>query len=626
MIKINFFSSYYYSCIINKLILLQNLLMSNNFNTQWDFSSLWNDDDPDLANKKRAEHEKKTYEFINKWKDRTDYLEDPKVLREALDEYEEWGRNYGIQGDEGYYLGLRLYLEQDVPEIKARYNKIHDYIVKVQNDIQFFEIRVSKIPKDKQNIFLEAVELKDYKHFLETSFNEARFLLSEPEEKILNLKAKVSYSNWIQMVEEFLSKEEREVIDEDGTTKMKSFNQILSLTNSKNKKVRDFAFNVINEIFYKFEDVATAEINSVLENKKVNDELRKMERPDLGRHVADDIDTEVVDTLVKAVTKRFDQAHKYYELKAKLLGVDKLDYNDRNIEYGEVDKKYEFSEAVELVNKVFSDLDPEFSNIFKKFLSDGLVDVFPKKGKGGGAFCAGDRLTNSTYILLNHTDQLRDVVTLAHEVGHGINNELMRKKQNSLNFDTPVSTAEVASTFTEDFVLDELLKKADDEMKLSILMSKLNDLISTIHRQIACYNFEWDLHQEFRNIGHLSKEQIGEIFQKNMSAYMGEFVRQSDGTQNWWIYWSHIRRFFYVYSYASGLLIAKSLQKSVKEDPQFISEVKEILSAGTSDSPKNIFKKVGIDITQEDFWDKGLDVVDKLLVQTEELARKLKKI
>jgi len=240
-----------------------------------------------------------------------------------------------------------------------------------------------------------------------------------------------------------------------------------------------------------------------------------------------------------------------------------------------------------------------------------------------GAFCSHNLISQPTYILLNHTDRLNDVLTLAHELGHGINNELIRKKRNALNFGTPTSTAEVASTFMEDFVLQEILKRADDELRLSIMMMKLNDDVSTIFRQVACYSFEWELHMDFREKGYLSNEEIGMLFQKHMSAYMGTAVEQSPGSENWWVYWSHIRSFFYVYSYASGLLISKSLQNSVKENPSFIEKVKDFLSAGLSDSPENVFKQLGVDIANAGFWNKGLKEVEALLRETEELALSL---
>jgi len=175
-------------------------------------------------------------------------------------------------------------------------------------------------------------------------------------------------------------------------------------------------------------------------------------------------------------------------------------------------------------------------------------------------------------------------------------------------------------------VLDELIHSADDKLRLAIMMQKLNDDVSSIFRQVACYQFEQELHQEFRKAGYLSKKEIGTLFMKHMAAYMGNAVEQSAGSENWWVYWSHIRYFFYVYSYASGLLISKSLQAGVKKDPAFINKVKGFLSAGLSDSPKNIFSKLGIDITDNTFWDRGLDEVEHLLDETEHLAKKLRKI
>ena len=395
--------------------------------------------------------------------------------------------------------------------------------------------------------------------------------------------------------------------------------------NSKTRRVRDSAADAFNGILGKHVDAAEAELNSVLANKKVDDELRHVSRPDLMRHITDDIDSEVVDSLTKTVAERFDISCRYYRLKASLLKVKRLKYHERNIEYGTINTSYPYPQTVRLVRTVFRNLDDSFSSILDRFIENGQLDVYPRKGKVSGAFCAHLLISQPTYILLNHTGRLNDVLTLAHEMGHGINNELIKEKQNALNFGTPLSTAEVASTFMEDFVLREIVKEADDELRLSIMMMRLNDEVSTIFRQVACYRFEQELHQEFRQKGYLSKEEIGRLFQKHMAAYMGNAVEQSPGSENWWIYWSHIRSFFYVYSYASGLLISKSLQHSVRKDPAFIDKVRDFLSAGLSDSPKNIFKRLGVDISDEQFWNKGLDEVEELLNETITLAKKLGK-
>ncbi|MBD3203010.1 hypothetical protein GF327_01840 [Candidatus Woesearchaeota archaeon] len=576
--------------------------------------------------KKRKTIEKNNYDFINKWRKRDDYLKDPGTLKKALFEYEKIMREHGTGGDEDFYYSLKERLNQNNPDIKAKVKKINDFSIKIANDLEFFLLRISKIPTDKQERFLSFPDLNEYHHFLKRLFEESKHLLSEKEEIIMNLKSNPAYANWVKTVSMFLSKEVKDVLDEDGKIKKKNFSEILSLLNSRNKKTRDSAAGAFNEILKKHSDIAEAEINSVLENKKIDDELRGFERPDSARHISDDVETKVIDNLVELVVKKFSISKRYYRLKSKLTNVKKLKYHERNVPIGKIEKEYGFTESVDLVNKVFSDLDPEFSEIFNNFLENGQIDAFPKKAKTSGAFCSANLLSQPTFVLLNHTDKLHDVTTLAHEMGHAINYELMRKKQNALNFGTVLSTAETASTFMEDFVLRKVMKKADDELKLSILMKKLNNDISTIFRQIACYKFEQELHKKFRKKGYLSKKEIGDLFSDHMDAYMGDYIEQSSGSKNWWVYWSHIRYFFYNYSYAFGLLISKSLQNAVKKDPDFIGKVKEFLSAGTSDSPKNIMRNLGIDISDKSFWENGLDEIEELLEETEILAKDMGKV
>ncbi|HSW97489.1 MAG TPA: M3 family oligoendopeptidase [Candidatus Saccharimonadales bacterium] len=592
----------------------------------WDLTPLFaSDDDPEME-KDREKVQSANTTFISKWKDRKDYLEDPAILKNALDEYELLCRNYGTQGKEGYYFWLRSQIEEGNPNIKAKVNKIDEFGVKIANELQFFTMRIAKITEALHPTFLTYEPLAPYKHFLEKLFKKSAYLLSEPEEKIIALKTSVAHDNWVKMTSSFLSKEEGLVLQEDETEKKENLSKIISLLSHSKKEIRDSAAQAFNEIIDKHKEVAEMEINAILANKKIDDDLRGFSRPDESRHMSDDLDSTVVDSLLASVSKRYDISQRYYALKAKLFGVKRLAYHERNVDYGKVEKNYSFQEAVDLVYKVVGALDKEFADILERFVQHGHIDVYPKKGKRNGAFCAYNLHSQPTYMMLNFGEKLLDVTTLAHELGHGINDELMRDKQNALNFGTPISTAEVASTFMEDFVLEEIIKNADEELQLDIMVSKLNTDISTIFRQIACYQFEQNLHASYKEKGYLSHKEIGEIFQKHMRAYMGDAVEQSDGSENWWIYWNHIRMFFYVYSYASGLLISKSMQASVKQYPDFIKKVKEFLSAGESESPKNIFKNLEINISDETFWDKGLGEIEKLLIKTEVLAKKLGKI
>ncbi len=580
------------------------------------------DDDPEIE-KDKERVSSCTARFTAKWKRRRDYLRDPLKLREALDDYEAWKRRCGTDGVAGYYIWLRTQQDQNDPAIKAAYNKIDEFGRGIENEMQFFYLRLATIPRRLQRSLLENSSLKKYRHFLQRIFVESAHLLSEPEERILNLKAATSNGNWVRMTSGFLARDEVKVLLENGRKGVKTFAELGSLMNSRSRRVRDSAARAFNHVLGRYVDVAEAEVNSILQDKKTDDELRGFSRPDQSRHLSDDVDTAMVDELLTAVSGRFDIPARFYRLKAGLLGVRRLKYHERNVEYGNMTTEYPFEASCRIVEKVMADLDSAFADIFRGFLKAGRIDVFPRKGKAGGAFCVYHLIGHPTYILLNHTNRIHDVLTLAHELGHGINNELVKARQHALYFGTTVSTAEVASTFMEDFVLQEMLLKCDDETRLAVMLMKLNDEVSTIFRQVACYRFEQELHAEFRQKGYLSKDAIGGLFKKHMSAYMGDAVEQSAGAENWWVYWSHIRYFFYVYSYASGLLISKALQNAVKKDRGHIGKVKEFLSAGLSDSPERIFLRLGIDIRDRAFWEQGLAEVDGLLRETEKLARKL---
>jgi oligoendopeptidase F len=597
----------------------------NTSKTEWDLSPLLASDDDPKIEEYRQKIQEATEAFEKKWRNRTDYLEDPLALKEALDELEDFEKMPG-NGNEAYYFARRSSQDSINPEIKAKANKAIEFSQKIGIALQFFWLNVGKIDEATQKIFLAKHELAPYRHVLDRTFADGKYRLSEAEEKILALKSQPAQALWVKMTSDLLSREERETLKEDGLTTAATMEEILSLISSKNKDVRDKAAEKFNDILKSNVDIAEVEINAVLGNKKIDDELRGYDRPDKPRHIADDIETEVVDALIKAVTDRFDIPRRFYGLKAKLLGLPILKYHERNIEYGSIEKEYDYNEASQLIYEVLSGLDIEFGEIFKTLVENGNIDVFPRKGKTGGAYCSGSHITHPTYVLLNHTNKLRDVMTIAHEMGHAINNELMKKSQNALNYDTPLSTAEVASTFMEDFVIERLVEDVGDELRLSLMMSQLNDIVSSIPRQVAFYNFETDLHQAYRDSGYVSKEAVGKLFQKHTGSYLGDVVEQSPGSENWWVYVGHFRWFFYVYSYANGLLISKALQAKVRKDKSFIRKVKKLLSTGTSKSPKDIFAEMGIDITDAKFWHEGLDEIEALLNETEALAKKLGKI
>lgn len=597
--------------------------------TQWDLTKLISSEDPEFIENLKSQIESAWNEFIQKWEKNNDYLFDPSTLKVALDEYEALTVKYGIDGGLSYYFELKDALEQGNSNTKAQINKIEEFTSNLVNKIQFFSHRISKIDKADQQKFLESDELKEYKHFLERSFEESAYLLTEDQEKIVNLLSKPAKYNWTQMVESFLANDQERVLTEEGTYEKRPLALIGPMMDTKNENVRESAFKAILKIRSRWASIAENEINSILEYKRNSDLLRGFKTPEASRHLSDDIDSEVVNSMVESVTSKYSVIQDYFRFKAKILGKNKLkaqeamlgiEYLDKTIDSSRI-KAFTLDQAVELVGSVMKSLDPEFENIYNDFFDEGRVDVFPKKGKVNGAFCASVHKNQPVYILLNFTGKMQDCLTLAHEMGHGINDVLMRN-QNELNYGTVLSTAEVASTFMEDFVWQKIYSEADDEQKFVLIMQKIEDDIGTIFMQVACYTFEQNLHQEFRKLGYLSKEMISTIFIDSFKPLYGNSV-DFKKTKDKWVSWTHIRSFFYVYSYASGLLISKSLQKSVKDNPDFINKVKDFLSAGTSQSPKDIFNNLGIDITKKEFWNNGLDEIEELIIQAKELAKKL---
>ncbi|MEM4655215.1 MAG: M3 family oligoendopeptidase, partial [Thermosphaera sp.] len=580
-----------------------NIANKSKYPLNWDLSFFYDSIEDPRITKDMAIITQKVEEFAKKYHNDKKHLEDPNALLLALKEYENLMLSFGNEGRFIFYSSLCQSLNQNDPKIKALNNKVSELNTELTNKYRFFMLEISKIPADNQKKFLEAEVLSEYKHFLEKAFEEAKYLLSEKEENILSTVSKGAYSNWVQMIESFLSKESATIVNENREKQNVNFHELFGFLSSQNKTTRDSAAKGIAKILKKHVEVAENEINSILEFKKNTDKLRGFSRPDQSSLISNDLDSDVVDAMLNSVVSRYDISQKFYKLKASLMGVEKIDYHERTIPILSThNKEYTYDESVDLVSTVFKNLDPLFYEIFTDMLEKRRFDVFPKEGKSGGAFCTNNLKNLPIYVLLNHKNKRNDVTTIAHEMGHAINHTLVAKNENELNNTISLATAETASTFMEDFVLEEILRTTGEKERLSIYLDILSDNINTITRQVACYKFEQDLHKNFRKKGYLSAKDINKLFKKNMKAYMGNYVKQNYKSELWWVYWSHIRYFFYVFSYASGLLISKSLQSKYREDKEFMKEIKKFLSTGGSKSPKEIFAEMGIDITNKEFW------------------------
>lgn len=611
-------------CDAINFFIQKNIYMSEiNYKSEWDFSFLYKSvDDPQIE--KDLENQKiLVQEFCDKYKNNQEFLQNDQKLYEAIYDYDkllESVKDWWNAWSYFYYLSTK---DTDNAFLQAKNNKIQELFVTFANQLAFFELELSKSSSVKQEEFLQSSKLIIFRNWLKCIFRDGTFALSEKEEIVINELWKVSYSNRENMTEKLLSNETAN-INIDNNTVNKTFEELMKLSSDQDINTRDEAVKIVNNIFAKIISVSEIELNSVLEYKKNIDNLRKISRPDLGRIYNDDLDESIVDTLNDTVIKRFDISSRYFDLKAKIMKKDKISYNERNLSLSQNDEKIDIKDAINLIWDVFSEIDSEFYDIYKSVLEDGRVDIFPSKGKRWWAFCAWS-IKWKSLVFLNYTSRTRDLMTIAHEFGHAIHHEMLKNNE-SLNTQVWMFVAETPSTFCEDFVFQKLINWKNEEDKFNLLFERLGDQISTIQRQIACYNFEKELHSSFREKWYLWREEIWWLFAKWMSAYCGDSVDCQNWFENRRIHWSHIRSYFYVYAYAGGLLISKSLQALVKKDKNNIQKVKDFFVVWSKQSPKDTFMNLWIDISSSDFWNQWLDEMEKDLIECETLAKNLGKI
>jgi oligoendopeptidase F len=569
--------------------------------TTWNLGLLYkNHEDPQIEKDVKA-IESAYSKFEKKYKGKNDYLKNETRLLAALTDYENMFAKLAMSKPISYFHFI-LDLNSEDTVARSKSTILMQRFAKNEKKMLFFELGLAKIPVPLQKKFLKSKKLAHYHYYLSRVF-------------IRGLKSLPSYGMWVDGVDKIKS---RIVVDWKGqkVPLAAAMNMIADL---KEPKERRELHKICMESMNNVADFAESEINAIVTNKKINDELRGFKNPYDQTLMGYQNNEKSVLALVKAVTDNFKISHKFYSLKAKILKLPNLEYSDRNIGIETNVKPLPFNDALELVRKIFASVDPKYRDILDSYLEKGQIDVFPRKGKTGGAYCAGAE-NMPTFVLLNHLENMDSVMTLSHEMGHAIHTELS-KTQSPMYQGYSTATAEVASTLFESFVFDAVFETLSPEEKIGALHNKINDDIQTIFRQIACFNFEVELHRTIREKGSMSKEEIGSLMNKHVGAYLGPIVKMNEIDGNFFVWWSHIRRFFYVYSYAFGQLISKALYSKYKEDKSYLQKIEKFLRAGGSDTPENIFKSVGIDVTKPDFWINGLKSIEADIKKLEKLTK-----
>jgi oligoendopeptidase F len=363
--------------------------------------------------------------------------------------------------------------------------------------------------------------------------------------------------------------------------------------------------------------------NTLVQDKSISDRLRRYPTPMASRHLANEIDAPSVDALLSACVRGYPLVARYYRLKAKLLGLTRLADYDRYAPLDGDAGTRGFAEARRTVEGAYRDFSPRMAEIAAQFFDRNWIDAELRPGKRGGAFCASTLPELHPYVLCNYTGNQRDVMTVAHELGHGVHQYLARDR-GLFEQDTPLTTAETASVFGEMLVFRRLLREeADPKRRLALICGKLEDAFATVFRQVAMTRFEETLHAARRAEGELPLERINELWMQANRPMFGDSVELSDDYAWWWLYIPHfVHSPFYCYAYAFGeLLVLALLRRYDEEGAGFAPRYLELLASGSSDTPERLLAKVGLDIADPKFWDGGLALLEQLLAEAEELAR-----
>lgn len=543
------------------------------------------------------------------------------LLMEKFAEYEE------ILGRVGSYAGLKFSENTADPANGARLAKVEERATRAQTHLVFFELEWAALDETYVESLLEDARLEFCAHHLRNIRRYRDHLLTEPEEKLLTEKSVSGKAAWVRLFDELTSSITVEIPDpadpgsDESTTA--GLEQGLSLLQHPNRELRKKVAEAVTEGLAPGLKTRAYVFNTLLLDKSVDDRLRTFDSWISSRNLANEASDESVQALVDAVVARYDIPQKWYSLKAKVLGLDRLADYDRMASVAGDEAHFAWSEAREIVLDSYASFSTEMSEVAKRFMDDGWLDAPVRPGKRPGAFCAYTVPSHHPYVLLNWTSKARDVSTLAHELGHGIH-AWLAKDQGIFHQSTPLTLAETASVFGETVTTNALLARLDDPAaRFSLLAEMLEGSIATVFRQIAMNRFEDAVHTSRRSEGEISPERFGELWSETQAAMLGDSVEITEGYRTWWSYIPHfIGTPGYVYAYSYGQLLALSVYSRFEtEGGDFVPAYVEMLSAGGSKSPEELGVIVGCDLTDPSFWDAGLEIVAGQLERAETAAR-----
>jgi len=524
-----------------------------------------------------------------------------------------------LLGRAGSYAGLRFAVDTTDPTRGALMASTEERATAIGNELIFVELEWAALSDEHVQPLLESEELAFCRHHLASARRYRPHLLSEPEERILADKAVTGSSAWSRLFNELIS---TITLDVDGATI--GLEEGLSRLLSPDRAIRKAAADAVTVGLEPGLRTRAFVFNTLLADKATDDRIRHYGSWIASRNLDNEASDESVKALVDAVVHRYDIPQRWYALKAKLLGLERLADYDRNASIGQVEEQFPWSHAKDLVLGAYRSFSPEIADVVQRFFDGHWIDAPVRPGKRPGAFCAYTVPSMHPYLLLNWTARRRDVLTLAHELGHGVHAYLARG-QGIFEQTTPLTLAETASVFGETVTFGQLLAETTDPAaRLALIAESLEGQIATVFRQIAMNRFEDGVHTARREHGELSADRFGEIWYDTQTAMLGDAVEITDGYRSWWSYVPHfIGTPGYVYAYAYGQLLALSVYRQYEvRGAEFVPSYLELLSRGGSAPPEELGKIVGVDLADPGFWDGGLAIIQEQLELAEDAAKK----
>jgi oligoendopeptidase F len=584
---------------------------------RWDLSDLYaGPDDPcldrDIERALEAAHQ-----FAARYRERVAALSATE-LAEALDAYEALQEPVGRASA---YAGLLFASDTSQPAHGALLQRVQERSSEVRNALVFFELEWLATDEARVEALLADAALARRRHLLHSLRRYRPHVLSEPEERILEETANTGPRAFGRLFDEVLGAARFE-LTLDGRTRELSEEEVLALLYEPDRAQRQAAARSVTEGLRRHSRVLAFILNTLVQNKAMEDRLRRYEDPMQARNLANEIEGEAVRALLDACEGGHPLVQRYYRLKGRLLGIEPLFDYDRYAPLAEVRETRSWEDARRIVLAAYGDFAPEMAEAAARFFERRWIDAELREGKRGGAFSASTVPSVHPYVLLNYTGNLRDVMTVAHELGHGVHQYLARER-GLFEQNTPLTTAETASVFGEMLVFRRLLREErDPKVQLALLCSKLEDAFATVFRQVVMTRFEEELHAARLGEGELPIERVNELWIEANRPMLGDAVHLTEDYGWWWLYIPHfVHSPFYCYAYAFGeLLVLALIRRYDEEGEAFVPRYLELLRAGGSASPPALLARVGLDICDPSFWKGGLALLGELVEDAEALA------